>query len=253
MIPKTVHQIWIGEKPIHEALVRYAMSWNAYHPDWVVTLWTDRPDLHNGPAWSEIRQLPPLINAHVLEELAPLMKCRNCSVAALSDLYRYEILAQFGGVYADLDVEVFRRIDGLLKGVSLGCADEWGPRPGNYLIAAEANHPTMWSVVREVLGNIRFLRSKNRTADGGFKKVNPVLVTGPVYLQHYTQRDPGALVWPWPIFNPLPAGYNPEQVEHWPDSAWGNHAFFGSWYKRKYRRPPPPFCAPAEPVEEFAA
>lgn len=248
MIPKTVHHIWVGDKPIPEELVHYAMSWNAYHPEWVVTLWTDRPDMHTGPAWSEIRQLPPLINAHVLKELEPMMKCHRCTKAALSDLYRYEILAQFGGVYADLDVEVFRRIDGLLKGVSLACADEWGPRPGNYLIAAVENHPTMWSVVREMLGNIRFLAKKKPG-----QKVNPVLLTGPEYLKHYFQRDPEAVIWPWPIFNPLPAGYNPAMVEHWPDSAWGNHAFFGSWYKRKYRRPPPPFCAPEEPVPRISA
>lgn len=248
MIPKTVHHIWIGDKPIPEPLVRYAGSWNAYHPDWVVTLWTDRPDMHTGPAWSEVRELPPLINAHVLAELDALMKCQRCTKAAISDLYRYELLAQFGGVYADMDMEVFRRIDGVLKGVSLACADEWGPRPGNYLIAAEPNHPTMWTVVREVLGNIRFL-AKKRPGE----KVNPVLVTGPVYLSHYLQRDPGALIWPWPLFNPLPAGYNPEQVEHWPESAWGNHAFHGSWYNRRYKRPPPPFCAPVEPAERVSA
>lgn len=247
MIPKTVHHIWIGEKPIPEPLVRYAMSWNAYHPDWVVTLWTDHPHKHNGPAWSEVRELPPMINEHVLEPMARLMKCERCTVAAMSDLYRYELLAQFGGVYADLDMEVFRRIDPLLKGVRLACADEWGPRPGNYLIAAEPNHPLMWTVVRDVLGNVNFLIDKKTDRETKItQKVNPVQVTGPVYLANKLRHSAEALIWPWPIFNPLPARDDPEQVEHWPTTAWGNHHFYGTWYKQTRRRPRPPFVSNAE-------
>ena len=86
-----------------------------------------------------------------------------------------------GGVYLDTDVNCFKRIDDLLDGVNLFVSDEraiepeWAACPGNYMFGAEKGSPAMWTVVRELTGNLRKLKGQE----------NPVLTTGPRYLQDH--------------------------------------------------------------------
>lgn len=101
-IPRIFHRIWLGgPEPAQHWL--WMQSWRRYHPDWRIITWTD----HN---------LPPLRNQAYFD--------RAASPAQRSDIARYELLARFGGVYLDTDMEALRAIDGLLEGVEFFCAYE---------------------------------------------------------------------------------------------------------------------------------
>jgi mannosyltransferase OCH1-like enzyme len=41
-IPKIIHQIWVGPKPLPEFYKKLANSWIKKHPDWKYRLWTDK-------------------------------------------------------------------------------------------------------------------------------------------------------------------------------------------------------------------
>lgn len=92
-IPKIIHQIWIGKK-LPDEFKKFTESWKIYHPDWEYKLWTqdDIPKLN-------------LRNRDFIEQ------SRN--PGEISDLLRYEILYQYGGVYLDVDFECLRSLESL--------------------------------------------------------------------------------------------------------------------------------------------
>lgn len=85
-IPKIIHQIWLGPNPLPDFYEKFAMTWKYYNPDFEYRLWTDdnicNINLTN----------PQLFNA-------------ISNYGAKSDLLRYELLYQFGGLYVDVDFE----------------------------------------------------------------------------------------------------------------------------------------------------
>jgi glycosyltransferase involved in cell wall biosynthesis len=101
-IPRLIHQTWKTRDvpPEFQALQR---SWIGCNPGFTYRFWTDGD-----------------IGRFVAEEhpaLLPVFRGYADPIARI-DLARYLILRRFGGVYADLDFECLRPIDGLLEGRS---------------------------------------------------------------------------------------------------------------------------------------
>lgn len=90
-IPKIIHQIWLG-KDIPEEFKKFQLSWQKFHPDWEYRLWTDK----------DVKNLP-MINSHFFNE--------SYNYGEKSDIMRYEILYEYGGVYVDFDFECLRPLD----------------------------------------------------------------------------------------------------------------------------------------------
>ena len=93
MIPKIIHHIWLGPKPMPEEFVRYGETWRKHHPEWVMWLWTDN-------------NLPPLVNQDLY--------ARGAHYSEKSDIIRYEVLNEFGGFYVDTDFECLKPLDEFL-------------------------------------------------------------------------------------------------------------------------------------------
>src|SRR5439155_22420530 len=88
LIPRILHQIWVGPDPLPEEFARYRETWLQRHPEWEHHLWTENnlpPDLRRPEAYERLR--------------AP---------AERSDILRYEVLWRWGGVYGDADFECHR-------------------------------------------------------------------------------------------------------------------------------------------------
>ncbi len=90
-IPKIIHQIWLGG-PLPERYKQWQMTWIDKHPSWLYILWDDQA----------LEKLP-MLNKRAFQE------ARNYGVK--SDIARYELLYQFGGVYVDTDMECLRALD----------------------------------------------------------------------------------------------------------------------------------------------
>lgn len=101
-IPRLIHQTWKTRDlpPEFQALQR---SWIERNPGFEYRFWTDGD-----------------IGRFIAEEHSALLPVFHgyADPIARIDLARYLILRRFGGVYADLDFECLRPIDGLLEGRS---------------------------------------------------------------------------------------------------------------------------------------
>ncbi len=128
-IPRVLHRIWLGGSPLPKQLQIYGETWAAHHPSWEFRLWTD----------AEVDRAP------FRDSVA-----KGCWPAERSDLLRYEVLRQFGGVYVDTDVECLKPIDPLLVDVDLMVAWEIpGKRLGNAVLASTREHPLFDRLIEE--------------------------------------------------------------------------------------------------------
>jgi hypothetical protein len=104
MIPRIIHQVWIGPLPAPTALME---TWRAAHPDWRYSLWTSERGWKNQ---AQIDRMPEWNGK--------------------ADIMRYEILEREGGVYVDADSECIRALDdSFLRHDSFACYEHELLRP----------------------------------------------------------------------------------------------------------------------------
>ena len=91
-IPKVIHQIHLGGKPLSNQELKWQKTWKDHNPDWEFIFWDD-----------EALKSIDIINKKYLDD------CDNYSMK--SDILRFDILYQFGGLYIDTDFECLKSLD----------------------------------------------------------------------------------------------------------------------------------------------
>lgn len=166
-IPKVIHFIWLGPRPFPAESVENVRNWKALHPDWTIKFWTDRD-----------RPLPCddiqkcFVSDFTFDRLGP---CFEDSVnwGEKSDILRYEILYQEGGVYCDHDADCLRSFENLHQGYDFYCGLETPHPPfvqrcitsGNGVIGARAHHPVVAKVIDLIARDWKSLGHKFRGHD----------------------------------------------------------------------------------------
>lgn len=96
MIPKIIHYCWFGQAPLPPLAEQCIASWKAHMPSWQIMRWDESNfDIASAPLY--VRQ------AYEARKFA-----------FVSDYVRLWALEQYGGVYMDVDFEVFRPFDNLM-------------------------------------------------------------------------------------------------------------------------------------------
>ena len=122
MVPRFIHRVWLGDEPLPEQFRHFGETWQRHHPEWDVQLWTDS-------------NLPRLRHPDVLE---------RCDDPREASLYvRSELLARFGGVYVDADLECKRSIEPLVEDSGAFAAWERPGRVGSAILGAVPGHPAI--------------------------------------------------------------------------------------------------------------
>lgn len=93
-IPKIIHYIWVGGKPLSPLAEHCLASWQKYLPEYEIKRWdeTNSPMDHN------------YVRAMYAQK----------KWAFVSDYIRFYVLAREGGIYLDTDLELFRPLDQFL-------------------------------------------------------------------------------------------------------------------------------------------
>jgi len=131
MIPKILHQIWMGDKPMPE---HWMNTWKEKHPNWKYIVWNEKM----------IERLP-LKN----KDLFKIYKQKK-KFHGMADVARIEILFHNGGVYIDADTECLKPIDELLNCNFFAVESNTRGRISNSVIGAIPNHPILREYIQRM-------------------------------------------------------------------------------------------------------
>ena len=218
--PYIIHQIWFGPK-MPEAYRQWSKVWQEIHPDWKYILWTEssvKEYFKNG------------ISNQKMFDRALSKK----NYAMMSDILRYEILYEFGGVYLDTDCVPYESLEFLhraydfyagIDGISCDfyCA--------NGVIGAMAHHP----ILKKCMDLIKEFEDKEADTSKFYfsspskkERVLTILESGPVLftkaiIQCANQDGNIDIVLPPQYFYPIVGDVKPE--------SFSMHCFCSSWLK----------------------
>lgn len=94
-IPKVIHYVWVGGKPLSPLGEKCLASWRKYLPDYEIKRWDETNS--------------PITHPYVQK----MYKAKKWAFVA--DYIRFYVLAREGGIYLDTDTEALRSFDDLLK------------------------------------------------------------------------------------------------------------------------------------------
>lgn len=156
IIPKIIHHIWLGS-PLPEEYRVLIETWRTMHPDWVHMLWTDE-SIKNIKLYNQ--DLFDLVNNY----------------GQKSDILRYEILYNIGGLYLDIDFrclkphDIFHHCYDFYIGIcNTGTVDLGigliGARPGHPILKQvitsmrPTKRITSYDDILKMTGNVHFMKS----------------------------------------------------------------------------------------------
>ncbi|HEV2916999.1 MAG TPA: glycosyltransferase [Candidatus Babeliales bacterium] len=213
VIPKIIHQIWLGS-PVPSIYQHCMQSWIDHHPDWHYKLWTDE-NVH------EIT----LYNKKFYDEAQ--------NYGTKSDILRWEILYQYGGLYVDVDYECFRSFD-LLHHIydfytGIQPLDTQMVQLGAALVGSRPGHPILEHCIMTIKDHWHL--------KGAPKKTGPVHFTQSFYAQ---AGKNGSIDIALPPFYVYPLGCR-EKVQNNSRERWIKQGSFAihwwskSWMPKEYR------------------
>jgi mannosyltransferase OCH1-like enzyme len=218
-IPKIIHQIWLGGK-FPDKYQDLSNSWLDKNPNWKFKLWTD----------DDLEEFG-LVNIKQFND-AP-------NLGMKSDIFRYEILYRYGGLYIDTDFQCLKSFDDLVYlELFTGTGHMDTPDMFNGLIACKPKHNIMKLLIDGI-----------SSIDTNIKDFNKILyTTGPKYFSklffEYIKKNPNdkVVLFPTKFFYSLPAtmrfavrdnlDVRKRLVdEHLTDESYCVHLWYTSWQK----------------------
>lgn len=183
LIPRIIHFVWLGS-PLPEKTKKFVKTWEELHPDWTIRIWLDED-----------------VPAFGLKNQAAFDRATN--FGEKSDIFRYEILYRFGGVYVDTDFECIKPFDVLHRTCEFytGVAQDNGSLL-NGIIGVKKEHLVIKACIDHLtIGN----------GDHDAWRIMPY--TGPhhfthMFLAHLSECDKErTAIFPPTFFYPFPAKY----------------------------------------------
>ncbi len=218
-IPKIIHHIWVGKKEISAEYKHYMQTWINSHPDWEYKLWTDA-DVDSFP-WQN-------------KEL--FLECTNPGMK--SDIWRYEILYHFGGLYVDTDMECIRPLNPIHERLEFyaGFDSDNNSIVANSLIGAAPKSPILKKMIHSLSKSTKVIDPSTITFD------HIQAITGPVFLTKYTKHlkplsfDHPILIFDKEYFQPVKCNNHgiPRSAQERldiADNCFAIHHNGGSWIK----------------------
>lgn len=188
MTPFPVHRLWLGPRPMPARFRAYGTAWGKLNPDVRVMDWS----------WQDLPE--DLANGDVMDDLRS--RCtRGDSIelaTALADVICYDLVARFGGMYVNCDLEPVRSLPGSI----LAQSGAWAGREDsvhavNAAFGGPAAHP-FWAALVNNLLPVRYWRLR----EAGEREMNQL--TGAHLLSEAMQALPGRLeALPEQMFSPL--------------------------------------------------
>lgn len=205
VIPRLFHRIWLGDQLMPEEYKQFGEIWQTLHPNWEMILWMDDT-------------LPPLKNTWAYNT--------SSSLAARSNIVRYEIVLRYGGIYVDTDFECLKNLEPLLEGVKCFVALQSDDFANNAIIGSVPGHPFLRDLVDSLEENVRLIPDEDPA----------VTQSGPYFLTKVLHRHPEVTIFPTHLFYPYEWHERWRRYEKFPE-AYAVHHWSMTWRGTQWSKP----------------
>lgn len=207
LIPKKLHYMWLGGKPVPENLEKCIESWKKYCPDYEIIEWNENNyDLEKHPYMKQAYEAG--------------------AYGFVPDYARLDIIYREGGIYLDTDVELRRNIDGLLCQEAFCGVEKWQTVNFGGLGGAVKGHPMIKKFL-DARREVHFVNpdgSQNRNTCGFYD--TRVAIREGYKISGKTQFVNGMNIYAYDYFHPYDymSGVI-DETEH----TYSVHWFNGGW------------------------
>lgn len=214
LIPKRIHYMWLGGKPLPKSLQYCIDSWKKYCPDYEIVRWDESN--------YDIDKHPYMRQAY-----------EKGAYGFVPDYARLDILCRYGGIYMDTDVELIRPLDELLYQEAFCGVEKWQVLNFGGCSGAVPEQ----DMVRKILDyreDVRFVdengvENKNTC---GFYDTRAILKYG-YKVNGKNQKIAGMNIYTYDYFHPY--DYMSGQTEITANT-FSIHHFNGGWLDEKMRQ-----------------
>jgi len=240
-IPLIIHVIWFGGK-LPQEYHGFYQSWLEKHPEWTIIFWTDNEKNYDqGVRVYGFESLRELLDNKKLYNSRFVIDVADCTFenkiffdqadnyGEKSDILKWEVVYQFGGLYVDVDFECIKNLDNLhyrydfytgIQPLDTNCV-----QLGAALFAARPRHP----ILQHCVETIKDDRDKEQI----------VVKTGPIHftrsciaVSNQLYNDIHTIIFPATYFYPCSYEQRGQPSNVWlrPES-YAVHHWAGSWLK----------------------
>lgn len=183
-IPKKLHYIWVGGKPLPYEFERNIETWRMHNPDYEIICWNEKN--YDFGKCDYIRE------AYEYKQWG-----------FVPNYARLDIVYEHGGIYLDTDVEVVKNLDYLLKDevfMNMGYADRVNQGCG---FGAISGHSMIFDMAQA------FRESRFLSKEGYPEKkpchtfVHPILKKYGFEIENRYQKKDGMVLYPCEVMSPL--------------------------------------------------
>lgn len=139
---RKIHRLWLGS-PMPDRYQEYGRRWQELNPGWEVHDWGahDLPRLQNQDIWDELEA----------GAVAPVPLPPHVAIATQrADVAGYELVAMFGGVYVNCDIEPLRPLTGRLPETAWAAYEDARFLNNGAIGASEQGSPFWQAVIDEL-------------------------------------------------------------------------------------------------------
>ena len=210
-IPKIIHYCWFGENPKSELIEKCIASWKKYAPDFKIIEWNEN-------------------NYDIDRYIYTKQAYREKKYAFVSDVARFQVLFEYGGIYLDTDVELLKPIDQLLNTDIFMAYDQRSKIASGLVFGSTARNKILEQIL-DYYRNNNFLLSNGRpNTTTVVTIVSNVLENLGIKLDgDYFDID-GITMYPWEYFDPL--NYETKEMRI-SSNTYAVHYYAMSWKSSK--------------------
>lgn len=207
MIPKVIHYCWFGNGEKPELVLSCIDSWKKKLPDYDIIEWNENNFDVNFCLYSK--------QAYELKKFA-----------FVSDVARFQILNEKGGIYLDTDVEVIRSLDDFLSNELFFGYDQRSKVASGLIMGSSASN----SILKEIL---HYYSTTPFLLKNGFPNtttvvtiVSDILEKNDFTLNGEFVSKQGVTIYPWDYFDPYDYE-NKKMIKT--NNTHAIHYYAGSW------------------------
>lgn len=206
-ISKIIHYCWFGKNPKSELIEKCINSWKKYAPDYEIKEWNEE-------------------NFDINKYNYARQAYEAGRYAFVSDVARFEILFEEGGIYLDTDVELLKPIDDLLNTELFMAYSRNGLIASGLIMGSVREHHILNLFLDYYKQNDFLLKNGRPNMTTVVTIVSDVLVTEGYKLDGKYYNKDGVVLYPSEYFDPFDFENSKLVLS---DEAYSIHHYLASW------------------------